>query len=318
MPSIYSYQTKISNPNSGPSTSTYLKSTLIPSLYTSLLTLYKSHLPAPPPTSQITTTIQSTFKSLDSTLVATITPQSTQGSCALLTFHDARHNLLFTACTGDSRCTLGKRLGPPKSTRWLSKPLSTDQNFSSNPSESARVRAEHPGEKDVILQNRLIGDLAVSRAFGNRRFKIPDEGKSTRNKRQYGVLRTPPYITAEPVVTVYEDVKDGDFVILATDGLWDFLSSEDAVALVGRWTDEHIHNSNHNSNSNKRRTRLTGSQEEIYVFENDDNVGVHLIRNALGGVRREKLLFTLGLEPGVNKAKKHRDDITVLAAFFGA
>lgn len=185
------------------------------------------------------------------------------------------------------------------------------------------MESEHPGEKDVIIQGRLIGDLAVSRAFGNRRFKVPDElgGKSTRNKRQHGVLRSPPYITAEPVVTVHEGVKDGDFVLLATDGLWDFLSSEDAVALVGRWTDEHItpagRNSNSSNGSSKRKTKLTSSQEEMYVFEDDANVGVHLIRNALGGVREEKLLFTLGLEPGVNKAKKHRDDITVLAVFFG-
>ncbi|KAK6504072.1 hypothetical protein TWF506_002286 [Arthrobotrys conoides] len=310
----------------GPSTSTYLKSTLISAVYTSLLSLYKSHLPGYPPNPLVISTISTTFKTLDSTLTSTATPSSTQGSCALLTFHDTRHNRLFTACTGDSRSVLGKRLGSPSNTRWLSKPLSTDQNFTSNPSEVTRVESEHPGEKDVILQGRLIGDLAVSRAFGNRRFKVPDElgGKVTRNKRQYGVLRSPPYITAEPVVTVYEGLKDGDFVLLATDGLWDFLSSEDSVALVGRWTDEHIapagrnSNSNNSSNDNKRKTRLTSSQEEMYVFEDDENVGVHLIRNALGGVREGKLLFTLGLEPGINKAKKHRDDITVVAVFFGS
>ncbi|KAF3200358.1 hypothetical protein TWF679_000799 [Orbilia oligospora] len=313
----------------GPSTSKYLKSTLIPAVYTSLLGLYKSHLPGYPPNSQVISTISTTFTTLDSALTSTATPPSTQGSCALLTFHDTRHNRLFTACTGDSRSVLGKRLGSPSNTRWLSKPLSTDQNFTSNPSEVTRVESEHPGEKDVIIQGRLIGDLAVSRAFGNRRFKVPDEfgGKMTRNKRQYGVLRSPPYITAEPVVIVHEGLKDGDFVLLATDGLWDFLSSEDSVALVGRWTDEHIapvgRNSNNSSNgnsnaNNKRKTRLTSSQEEMYVFEDDLNVGVHLIRNALGGVREGKLLFTLGLEPGINKAKKHRDDITVLAVFFGS
>ncbi|KAK6342747.1 hypothetical protein TWF718_008135 [Orbilia javanica] len=310
----------------GPSTSTYLKSALIPAVYTSLLNLYKSHLPGQPPTSLVTSTISTAFTTLDSTLTSIAIPSSTQGSCALLTFYDTRHNRLFTACTGDSRSILGKRLGSPSNTRWLSRPLSIDQNFASNPSEVTRVESEHPGEKDVIIQGRLIGDLAVSRAFGNRRFKVPDElgGKTTRNKRQYGVLKSPPYITAEPVITVHEGVKDGDFVLLATDGLWDFLSSEDAVALVGRWTDEHItpalrgSNNNTNGSGSKRKTKLTSSQEEIYVFEKDPNVGVHLIRNALGGAREGKLLFTLGLEPGINKAKKHRDDITVLAVFFGS
>ncbi|KAK6330294.1 hypothetical protein TWF730_004788 [Orbilia blumenaviensis] len=310
----------------GPSTSTFLKSSLIPAVYASLLSLYKSHLPGQPPDTLVTSAISTAFTILDAELTSASAPSSTQGSCALLTFHDTRHNRLFTACTGDSRSVLGKRLGSPSNTRWLSKPLSTDQNFASNPSEVARVEAEHPGEKDVIMQGRLIGDLAVSRAFGNRRFKVPDElgGKSTRNKRQYGILRSPPYITAEPVVTVYEGLKEGDFVLLATDGLWDFLSSEDAVALVGRWTDEHLRpalpsgNSINSSNTSRRKTRLTSSQEEIYVFEDDRNAGVHLIRNALGGARESKLLFSLGLEPGINKAKKHRDDITVIAVFFGS
>ncbi|EPS40992.1 hypothetical protein H072_5149 [Dactylellina haptotyla CBS 200.50] len=296
-------------------TSRYLKDVLIKQVYRALLALYESHQASSPPAEDLVkSTISTAFTALDESILSNSSAPAiaTQGSCALLSFYDARHNRLFTACTGDSRCVYGKRIGSPQNTRWLSKSLSTDQNFASNPDEVKRVTADHPGEKDVILQNRLMGDLAVSRAFGNKRFKLHEDGgaKRLRSGTQYDVIKSPPYITAEPEVTAYTAPKEGDFVVLATDGLWDFLSSEDAVALVGRWMDDHI------EKKEQRKTRLTHSQEEMFVFEDDGNVGVHLIRNALGGVREGRLLFTLSLPPGKNAAKKHRDDITVVVAFF--
>ncbi|KAF9478460.1 hypothetical protein BDN70DRAFT_45309 [Pholiota conissans] len=46
---------------------------------------------------------------------------------------------------------------------------------------------------------------------------------------------TPPYATAEPVVTTMKDIKNGDFAIFASDGLWESLTSEEVVGLVGQW-----------------------------------------------------------------------------------
>jgi pyruvate dehydrogenase phosphatase len=48
---------------------------------------------------------------------------------------------------------------------------------------------------------------------------------------------TPPYMTAEPVVTE-TDVNTGprgDFLVMASDGVWDHISSEDAVECIARW-----------------------------------------------------------------------------------
>ncbi|KAJ6257808.1 hypothetical protein Dda_7597 [Drechslerella dactyloides] len=372
----------------GFATSRYLKDVLIQAVYTDLLRLYDAHPPlAPPPSDEaVTATIAATFTRLDDDIISNIAstdhlhppnpsttvkcPHSrfdiaTQGSCALLTFYDARSNRLFTACTGDSRAVLGKRVGSAASTRWLAKPLSVDQNFASNPAEVHRVRAEHPGEDGVITQNRLMGDLAVSRAFGDARFKArdtptpplqfppPDTAASDGSGSEGSVdgsvdvhvpslqssieeaglllrrmstgtrsqIATPPYVTAEPVVSTYAAVRDGDFLILGSDGLWDFLSSEDAVALVGRWTDTHVNmqaggNSSTGGGGKRQATRLTQSQMETFVFESDENAGVHLLRNALGGARQGRLLFTLGLPPGREAAKRHRDDITVIVVFF--
>ncbi|KAF3929827.1 hypothetical protein AA313_de0209633 [Arthrobotrys entomopaga] len=304
----------------GVATSQYLKRVLINQVYNSLLTLYTSHTPSQPPSDLIKSTISTAFSTLDTSILLnpSLSTIASQGSCALLSFFDARHNNLYTACTGDSRAVLGKRIGSTTNTRWLAKPLSVDQNFASNPDEVKRVEGEHPAEKGIVKNHRLMGDLAVSRAFGNKRFKIREEGetKKVRSGKEYNVIKSPPYVTARPEVSEYTDAKVGDFVILGTDGLWDFLSSEDAVALVGRWTDEHLPLLK-KSERERRSTRLTPSQLEMFVFEKgDENVGVHLIRNALGGVREGRLLFTLSLPLGKNAAKKHRDDITVVVAFF--
>lgn len=66
--------------------------------------------------------------------------------------------------------------------------------------------------------------------------------------------KTPPYVTAEPEVTTCDltsksnelqenaeetKIKNADrrFIVLATDGLWDRLESEEVVGLVGAWLD---------------------------------------------------------------------------------
>jgi len=43
---------------------------------------------------------------------------------------------------------------------------------------------------------------------------------------------TPPYFTAEPVITTTKIERKGEFMILETDGLWHCMSNEQAVKLV--------------------------------------------------------------------------------------
>lgn len=302
-----------------------MKTVLIQAVHDDLRILHQSL--ADPSENDTKTSISKTFLRIDREILENLSNSSTakhvdrdiaaQGSCALLCFYSAYTNKIFTACTGDSRAVYGRRLGSNK-VRWLANALSIDQNLSSNTDEVRRLESEHSGE-NVIQQNRLMGDLAVSRAFGDARFKIslsnPSSGTQLTRVKSYErdmELQTPPYVTAEPVVTVHYNIKKGDFLILGTDGLWDFLSNEDAVALVGRWTDRGL---NDNGGTTMQETRLTDSQEESFVFK-DDNAAVHLIRNALGGVRKGRLEFNLSLPLGKDAAKRYRDDITAMVIFF--
>ena len=163
------------------------------------------------------------------------------GSCALLSFYDARTQLLRVACTGDSRAVLGTRSASGAG-RWVATPLSEDQT-GGTPSEAARLRVEHPGEEYVTHRGRILGGLEPSRAFGDAVYKWSrDTAMLVRGKflgkNPPSLSRTPPYVTAEPVVTTTRvSPGQGDFVVLATDGLWECLTNEEVVGLVGRWLD---------------------------------------------------------------------------------
>ncbi|KAL2820417.1 phosphatase 2C-like domain-containing protein [Aspergillus granulosus] len=251
------------------------------------------------------------------------------GSCALLSLFNPRTSTLHVACTGDSRAVLAQQ-NPDGS--WTMSPLSTDQT-GSNEDEISRVNAEHPNEPAIVRNGRVLG-LMVSRAFGDGQWKWPAKVQKELEKRFHGPgllnskyeVRTPPYITAEPVVTSTKiEAGRAAFVILATDGLWDFMRSEQAVQLVGGWLDAQV----------TGRTvvgRVAPAFNEPFDFAHldkegvpwgftegrttiqDSNAAVHLMRNALGGSHHELIAGRLAFEPP--HSRRVRDDTTVQVVFF--
>lgn len=278
------------------------------------------------------------------------------GSCALVVYYNSDSKVLKTACTGDSRAVLGRRNAAGE---WEAIPLSEDQT-GHNESEKARLEREHPNEPDMIKDGRLLG-LAVTRAFGDSRWKWSREQQEQARDRFFGPqlrepLLTPPYLTAEPVITTTAiEPERGDFLILASDGLWDELSSAQAVDLVGRWlqtndvtkeaappaptalataptiqplptTTSTEQKSTTNSPPTKRinpagssRAYTTLSprlQNDSSTFiVKDNNAAVHLARNALGGSDEDRLCGLMTAQPP--HARNMRDDITVQVIFFG-
>lgn len=192
----------------------------------------------------------------------------------------------------------------------------------------------------------------VSRAFGDSRWKWPQElSQLVHDKfwgpkpRPAGMIQTPPYLTAEPDVRE-EKVRLGgahpDFLIMASDGLWDLMSSEDAITCVNMWLDRYnpdvllsrspgSKDKNFSWNSTKFPLANTDDEEDMYFDEKegvlkwqvspkhfvveDENCGVHLIKNALGGKRGNLFRGLLSLQPPLSRDV--RDDITVQVVFFG-
>jgi pyruvate dehydrogenase phosphatase len=257
------------------------------------------------------------------------------GSCALLSFYDSQSKTFRVACTGDSRAVLGRR--NPQSGKWFATPLSEDQT-GSNPNEEARMRAEHPGEPNVVRNGRVLGQLEPTRAFGDAYYKWTRETQDKIKRHFFGktphqLLQTPPYVTAEPVVTsTHIEPEKGDFVVLATDGLWEMLSNEEVIGLVGQWIEKQ-HSAQSNSSStawlaswfkpssssaplpvekggNSGKSGLAAdkssapirqqqwdidSQNEARFVVEDRNAATHLIRNALGGRDRDMVCALLTL-----------------------
>ena len=291
-------------------------------------------------------------------LAAEILAPALSGSCALLSFYDSRSKTLHAACTGDSRAVLGRR--NPSTGKWFATPLSEDQT-GSNPNEQARMRAEHPNEPYVIRNGRVLGNLEPSRAFGDAAYKWSLETQKEIKRHFFGrtphsMLKTPPYVTAEPVVTsTLIEPSKGDFVVMATDGLWEMLTNEEVVGLVGQWIETQHKDSAgpkssaawlsswFNPNSPKplpvekggnmdKTGRISkdsvGAEPPIRQQQwdlkkdgssrfvtEDKNCATHLVRNALGGKDRDMVSALLTLPSPYSR--RYRDDLTVEVIFFG-
>jgi len=125
---------------------------------------------------------------------------------------------LFLANLGDSRAVLGKSDGTAVRL--------TEDHKPNLPLEKKRIDAnggsvaEVKGVWRVILpakkqKTSAIVGLAVSRALGDKDFKGPD------------------MVSAEPEISIHEIDWDADeFVVLATDGIWDVMSDKEVVRMV--------------------------------------------------------------------------------------
>ena len=153
---------------------------------------------------------------------------------------------LAVSNVGDSRAVIGRRRkgghGRGKATYSLpgaatvDKPrmqydsvsLTKDQN-AKDPTEKRRVlksggfvaEPREPGLPARIYLDKectLVG-LAMSRSLGDH------------NMKQIGVI-------ANPVITHHMITEQDEFLILASDGVWEFISSEEAVRIVGECLDK--------------------------------------------------------------------------------
>lgn len=349
-------------PHSGWTTSAKLRQTLIVHVARELNATYKAALSDPtltiPTSASIDAAIKNGFVRLDNEIVhesvekvfknpsklvaaETLAP-ALSGSCGLLAFYESRSQLLKIAVTGDSRAVLGRRAPGGK---WTATALSEDQT-GSNAAEEARMRAEHPGEDHVIRNGRVLGGLEPTRAFGDAFYKWSVETQLKIKKEFFGrtpspLLKTPPYVTAEPVVTTTQiHPENGDFLVLATDGLWEMLTNEEVVGLVGRWIEEQkipaqkeggkpwfgglfggggaktdgalpVEGESAEGTGQRQPIRLrqwgvTAKESERFVWE-DRNAATHLVRNALGGRNKDMLCALLTLPSPYSRRYRYVD-----------
>jgi pyruvate dehydrogenase phosphatase len=212
--------------------------------------------------------------------------------------------------------------------KFLAEALTLDQT-GFNAAEVSRLDAEHPDEMPEMVKpgsGRLFG-LAVTRAFGDHRWKWPGTLVQAAQERFWGYSprpnadRSPPYVTARPEVTTRRVQPATDFVILASDGLWDVMSSADAVTCVERWLaarkaakPEETESCQAHFTVDKDGYSEYKSTPDVFAIEGLDNAAVCLAKNAFGGRRRD--LFR-GIMTAYSPVSRYvRDDVTIQVIFF--
>ena len=129
------------------------------------------------------------------------------GSTAIVALVTPTH--IVIANTGDSRFVLFS--GPNARVRFFTKDHKPENYVE-------RERIEAAG--GYVMYNRINGDLAVSRAFGDFQFKC---AKLPESRQQ---------VISDPDVTVLQRFADDYFMILACDGIWDVMSIGDVSDFI--------------------------------------------------------------------------------------
>lgn len=153
-------------------------------------------------------------------------------------------------------------------------------------------------------------------------------------------FKTPPYVIARPVVTHRKlsflpspssnvDSTDSKstlrFIVLATDGLWDELSSEEVVSLVGGHLSglkgtilksklaDLVPTTSGSMGVDGKSIKKLNKEAGSWAFL-DENLSAHLIRNAFGGGDERSLRKRLSIPAPLSR--RYRDDVTVTVVWW--
>ncbi|XP_050379590.1 probable protein phosphatase 2C 60 [Argentina anserina] len=141
---------------------------------------------------------------------------------------------LYIANVGDSRAVLGRVV---KATgEVLAIQLSAEHNVAI---ESVRqeMHSMHPDDSRIVVLKhnvwRVKGLIQISRSIGDVYLKKPEFNREPLYAKFR--LREPfrrPILSAEPAISVHELQPHDQFLIFASDGLWEHLSNQEAVDMV--------------------------------------------------------------------------------------
>lgn len=148
------------------------------------------------------------FLGTDEDLLADPTHTRDPSGCTAIAALVTNDRKIYVANAGDSRSVI--------SIKGEAQPLSFDHKPSNN---TERARIVNAG--GYIEFGRVNGNLALSRALGDFQFK-----------KNYSLIPQKQVITADPDVMVHQLSDEDEFFVLACDGIWDCLSSQQVVDFI--------------------------------------------------------------------------------------
>lgn len=184
------------------------------------------------------------------------------GSTASVIYHDLKENVLHVAHVGDSRCVMGRRKENPvakvqaQDAEWHAVDLTIDHK-PDLPEERQRIEAaggrvvyDGGWNHRVYAKNHRGPGLNMSRAMGDLVgfyhagiSAIPDVQSITvqqdalnqsddSTQDQIDQTGTPSHISSSASLSSFRLSPVDKFVLLCSDGVWEFISSEEAVRVV--------------------------------------------------------------------------------------
>ncbi|CAL9118989.1 unnamed protein product [Musa acuminata var. zebrina] len=108
----------------------------------------------------------------------------------------------------------------------------TSDHSTSIEEEVRRIRNEHPDDASAISNDRVKGSLKVTRAFGAGFLKQPKWNNALLEMFRIDYVGTSPYITCNPSLYHHKLGPKDRFLILSSDGLYQYFTNEEAVAQV--------------------------------------------------------------------------------------
>ena len=133
----------------------------------------------------------------------------TEGSCVSIVL--LRGKTLFSANLGDSHMILAHR----NNLSYTMTPIRISETHKAT-EEAEKQRISKAG--GMVMRGRVFGDLSISRALGDLNYKIPKQEAD--------------YVSSDAFVKEIALTDEHIFVILASDGLWDKISFQEAIDMV--------------------------------------------------------------------------------------
>ncbi|XP_057427028.1 probable protein phosphatase 2C 38 [Lotus japonicus] len=206
------------------------------------------------------------------------------GTCCLVGI--ICNGMLYVANSGDSRVVLGRVERATRETSAVQ--LSTEHNVNQ---ETIRdeLQSKHPYDPQIVVMRhnvwRVKGLIQVSRSIGDAYLKKAEFNREPLPSK-YRLAETffKPILSSEPSISSHKLHPDDQFLIFASDGLWEHLSNQEAVNIV----------TNNSPNGIARR----------------------LVKAALREAARKREMRFADLQKIEQGVRRHfHDDITVIVVF---
>ncbi|KAK3161009.1 hypothetical protein QOZ80_1BG0070420 [Eleusine coracana subsp. coracana] len=182
----------------------------------------------------ITVAIQRAFAAVDAKLCTWLDQMDKDDdSGATATAMFLSNDVLVVSHIGDSSLQVVSRGGRPQALTNSHRPYG---NNKTSLEEVKRIRAAG----GWITDGRICGDISVSRAFGDIRFKTRKNEMLVKGVKEgrwsekfvSRIQFKGDLVISSPDVSLVELGPDVEFILLATDGLWDYMKSSEVVDFV--------------------------------------------------------------------------------------